>query len=81
MVKFNKTARGVITVAFLSSIGLAGFTLGAISASSTLAYAKERYADLQIFTKVSEPGTAVLRRRSGHDKTDLWRCKGNASRT
>ena len=52
MVKFNKAARGVITVAFLSSIGLAGFTLGAISASSTLAYAKERYADLQIFTKV-----------------------------
>lgn len=52
MVKFNKTARGVITIAFLSSIGLAGFTLGAISASSTLAYAKERYADLQIFTKV-----------------------------
>jgi carboxyl-terminal processing protease len=52
MVKFNKAARGVVTVAFLSSIGLAGFTLGAISASSTLAYAKERYADLQIFTKV-----------------------------
>lgn len=52
MVKFNKAARGVVTIAFLSSIGLAGFTLGAISASSTLAYAKERYADLQIFTKV-----------------------------
>lgn len=37
---------------FLTSIGLCGFLLGAISASSTLSYAKERYADLQLFTKV-----------------------------
>jgi carboxyl-terminal processing protease len=48
----SRSRRSVLTFTFLVSVGLAGFTLGAISAGSTLAYAKERYADLQIFTKV-----------------------------
>lgn len=47
-----KSGRVVATLAFLMTVGISGFILGAISAGSTLAYAKERYADLQIFTKV-----------------------------
>ncbi|MDX9730638.1 MAG: S41 family peptidase [Bdellovibrionales bacterium] len=50
--KIKRTTRSIVTLAFLASIGLVGFSMGAISASSTLAFAKERYADLQIFTKV-----------------------------
>lgn len=52
MVKLNKGGRSVVTLTFLASVAISGFLLGAFSASGTLAYAKERYADLQIFTKV-----------------------------
>ncbi len=37
---------------FLLFVGLGGFVLGSLSSGVTLAYAKERYSDLQIFTKV-----------------------------
>ncbi len=52
MAKLGKSRRSILTFTFLMSVGITGFTLGAVSASSTLAYAKERYSDLQIFTKV-----------------------------
>lgn len=48
----KQNQRPVLTILFLSTVGLSGFLLGAISANTTLSYAKERYADLQIFTKV-----------------------------
>lgn len=52
MAKLNKLGRSAVTLTFLASIGISGFLLGAFTTAGTLAYAKERYADLQIFTKV-----------------------------
>ena len=52
MAKQQRSRLSKLTLGILISVGLMGFALGAISTSGTLAYAKERYADLQIFTKV-----------------------------
>ncbi|HRK08594.1 MAG TPA: S41 family peptidase [Pseudobdellovibrionaceae bacterium] len=42
----------VLSVMFVMSVGLSGFLLGAMSSNVVLAQTKERYADLQLFTKV-----------------------------
>ena len=46
--KFTKS----LTLAIIVAVGLSGFTLGLVSTGGSVAFAKERYADLQIFTKV-----------------------------
>lgn len=45
-------ARPLLVTVFLLFTGLGGFLLGAVSSDSILAVAKDRYQDLQIFTKV-----------------------------
>jgi carboxyl-terminal processing protease len=52
MAKLNRAGRSIVTLTFLSTVGVSGFLLGAFTANGTLAFARERYADLQIFTKV-----------------------------
>lgn len=52
MANQHRTRPTKITLVALVLVGLLAFTLGAISTGGSLAYAKERYADLQIFTKV-----------------------------
>ena len=44
--------RPILSIAFVMSVGLSGFLLGAMSSNVVLAQTKERYADLQLFTKV-----------------------------
>lgn len=44
--------RPLIMLVFLIFFGLGGFVLGAVSSDAVLAVAKDRYQDLQLFTKV-----------------------------
>jgi carboxyl-terminal processing protease len=48
----RKQLRPLIVLAFLVVVGLGGFVMGAASTDTVLAVAKDRYQDLQIFTKV-----------------------------
>lgn len=48
----KKQLRPLVILSFLVLIGLGGFLMGAVSSNIALAVAKERYQDLQIFTKV-----------------------------
>ncbi|HVK60222.1 MAG TPA: S41 family peptidase [Bdellovibrionales bacterium] len=48
----RRRIRPLLVVSFLIGIGLGGFVLGAASSDAVLAVAKDRYQDLQIFTKV-----------------------------
>jgi carboxyl-terminal processing protease len=50
--KMRKQLRPLIVLAFLVIVGLGGFVMGAASSDTVMAIAKDRYQDLQIFTKV-----------------------------
>ena len=48
----KKQLRPVLIFIFLSTLGFGGLILGALTSKSVTAYAADRYAELQIFTKV-----------------------------
>ncbi len=48
----KRSIRTLIIASFLLLFGLGGFVLGAFSSEAALAQAKDRYQDLQLFTKV-----------------------------
>lgn len=49
---FARTFRPLFIFAFLLALGLGGLLAGSFTSNSVMAYADERYQDLQIFTKV-----------------------------
>lgn len=48
----KRQLRPVIVLTFLIAFGLGGFVLGSFTSNAVLAIAKDRYQDLQIFTRV-----------------------------
>src|SRR6476620_3032831 len=50
--KLTRSLRPLVIFAFLLALGLGGLLAGSFTSSSVIAYADERYQELQIFTKV-----------------------------
>lgn len=50
--KLSRSLRPLVIFAFLLTLGLGGLLAGSFTSNSVIAYADERYQELQIFTKV-----------------------------